>query len=86
MDALRGPLVFHGKVELILVPVGCLLLEPIETVLLRVVVPCAEDIVLVLFEDAILCTMGELGTLLVIAPMQRISEGGGHGRVTPEIV
>ena len=31
-----------------------------------------------LFEDAILGAMSELGTLLVIAPMQRISDGRGH--------
>ena len=82
MDALDGPLVFHGKVELILVLVCGLVLEPIEAVLLGVVVPSAENVVLVLFEDAILCTMGELGALLVVTPVQRVSEGGGHGRVT----
>lgn len=78
MDAPHGLFVFHGKVELILVPAGGLVLESVETVLLGVVVACTEDIVLVLFENAILGTMRKLGTLLVVPPMQRIPERRGH--------
>jgi hypothetical protein len=37
----------HGKVEFILISVSRLLLETIEAVLLRVVIPCTLDIVLV---------------------------------------
>lgn len=46
------------------------------------VVARTENIVFVLFEDAILGAMRELRTLLVIAPMQRISEGRGHLKAT----
>ena len=67
----------HCKVEFILISLSGLLLETSETVLLRVVVAGSEDIVLVFFEDAILLTMCELRTLLVVAPMQRISERRG---------
>lgn len=78
MDALDGALAFHRKVEFILVSVGGLLLEAVDAVLLGVVVARTEDIVLVLFEEAILGAVGELRALLVVAPMQRISEGRGH--------
>lgn len=74
MYALDGALVLHGKVELILVLVGCLEFEALDAVLLGVVVACAEHIVLVLFEDAILCAMSELRALLVITPVQRVAE------------
>ena len=41
-----GSFLDHGKVEFILISFRCLLLEAIEAVLLRVVIPCALDIVL----------------------------------------
>ena len=41
-----GSFLDHGKVEFILISLRCLLLETIEAVLLRVVIPCALDIVL----------------------------------------
>lgn len=80
MDAPDGPFVFHRKVELILVLVGGLLPEPMDAVPFCMVVACTKNIVLVLFKNAILGAMSELRTLLVITPMQRVSEGRGHTR------
>ena len=79
MHPAPGLLVVHGKVELILVLLRGLLAEPGEAVLLGVVVPGTEDIVLVLLEKAELCPVRELGALLVVAPVEGISEGGRNG-------
>ena len=70
------PLVRHPKVELILVPVGRLLAQTGEPVLLRVVVSRAEHVVLVLLEDPEPRAVCELRPLLVVPPVQRVAEGG----------
>ena len=60
----------HRKVELILIPIRCLLLQPCKPVLLRVVVLCAENIILVFLKDAEFRAVSKLATLFVIAPVQ----------------
>ena len=48
------------------------------------VVPGALDIVGMLFEETELRPVGELGPLLVVAPVHGVSEGGSHGRENKE--
>ena len=72
MRAHLGLLPRHGEVELILVPGPRLLPESVDSVLFRVVVSCTEDVVLVFLENAQPRSVGELGTLLVGASVQRV--------------
>ena len=79
MHTALGFLPDHGEVEFILVLLGCLLPEAVDAVLLGVVVAGTKNIVLVFFEKAELSAVGELSALLVVATVERVSEGGGHG-------
>ena len=69
----------HRKVEFILIALCGLLPEPLQTILLGVVVPCTLDIVLVLLEKAEPLSVGKLGALLVVAPVEGIAQRGSHG-------
>lgn len=60
-------LLVHPKVKLILVPVGRLLTQPRQAVLLGVVVPGTQDIVFVFLENTESLAMCELPALLVIS-------------------
>lgn len=51
-----------------------------DSVLLRVVVARAEDVVLVLLEKTEARTMRKLRTLLVVPPMERVPERGHGGK------
>lgn len=63
------PLVCHGEIEFIFISLSNLLLETGETILLGVIVSCAFDIVSMFLEEPELCPVGELGALLVVAPV-----------------
>ena len=61
------PLPIHTKVELILITLRRLLCEPLEPVLLRVVVPCAENIVFMLLENTEPLPMCKLRAFFVVS-------------------
>lgn len=63
-------LAVHPEIEFILVPICSFLSQPLNAILLGVVVPRSEDIVLVFLEEAELGAVGELRALFVIASMQ----------------
>lgn len=67
-----GLSVDHTKVELILVLQGCLLLEPLDPVLLGVVIPRSLDVILVLLEQSKLGSIRELTSLFVVSAVDGV--------------
>ena len=59
----------------------CFLAQACQAILLGVVVPRAEDVVLVLFEEAELLAVLGLAALLVVAPVEVVAEGHSYGVV-----
>lgn len=66
MHALVGLAADHAKVEFILVPQRCFILEHFQAILLAVVVPCALHIVFVLLQQAELLSVAQLATLAML--------------------
>ena len=64
----------HPKVEFILISIRCLLLQPLDAFLFRVVVSCTQHIVLVFFKKTKSRAMCELRALLMVPAMQGIAK------------
>lgn len=75
-------LLLHRKIKFILVSFCRFLLQAREPVLLRMVVPRAFNIVGMFLEDAKLRSVSELWALLVVAPVDRVSQRRSHGLMT----
>lgn len=80
MDSFLGAGVDHFEVELVWVAEGGLLPHRLETILLGVVVARTGDVVLLLLEETILLASQGLGSLLVVAPVDGVTQGR-HGEL-----
>lgn len=69
------PLVYHPKVELILVPTRRLPLQRFDTFLFGMVISRSKHIVFMFLEDPELGSVGQLGSLLMVSSVERVSKG-----------
>ena len=81
VDPVVGALLLHGEVELIGIPVGRLLPQNLERILLLVEIARAEDVVLLLLEEAELAPLRRLRALLVRPALHGVAQRRHGGRL-----